>query len=47
LIRIALAAPAEAGARESLLDLGFGRKRRKKTSERLREGRIPADGLAF
>jgi predicted N-acetyltransferase YhbS len=47
LIRIETAAPAEAGARESLLDLGFGRKRCKKTSERLREGRLPADGLAF
>lgn len=47
MIRIAPAAPAEAGARESLLDLGFGRKRRKKTSERLRESRLPAEGLAF
>ena len=47
MVRIGPAAPAEADARESLLDLGFGRKRRKKTSERLREGRLPANGLAF
>lgn len=46
-IRIELEAPAEAGARESLLDLTLGRKRHKKTSERLREGRLPADGLSF
>lgn len=33
--------------RERLLDRAFGRKRKAKTSERLREGRLPADGLAF
>jgi predicted N-acetyltransferase YhbS len=33
--------------REALLDRAFGPKRRRKTSERLREGRIPADSLAF
>jgi len=33
--------------REALLDRAFGLKRRRKTSERLREGRIPADDLAF
>lgn len=33
--------------REILLDRAFGKTRRRKTSERLREGRLPADGLAF
>jgi predicted N-acetyltransferase YhbS len=33
--------------REALLDRAFGPKRRRKTSERLREGRIPAERLAF
>ena len=47
MIRIDCEAPAEAGARESLLDLAMGRRRRKKTSERLREGRLPAEGLSF
>lgn len=34
-------------AREALLDRAFGKNRRRKTSERLREGRLPAEGLAF
>jgi predicted N-acetyltransferase YhbS len=34
-------------AREALLDRAFGRKRARKSSERLREGRLPAEGLAF
>ena len=34
-------------AREQLLDAGFGESRRMKTSERLREGRLPAEGLAL
>jgi predicted N-acetyltransferase YhbS len=35
-------------AREALLDRAFGRReRRRKTSERLRDGRLPAEGLAF
>lgn len=34
-------------SRESLLDSAIGRNRRRKTSERLRRGRMPADGLAF
>ena len=34
-------------AREALLDRAFGKRRRAKTSERLRDGRIPSDGLAF
>lgn len=47
MIRVDREAPAEAGARESLLDLALGRRRRKKTSERLREGRLPAEELSF
>ena len=34
-------------AREALLDAAFGDRRWRKTSERLREGRLPAEGLAF
>jgi predicted N-acetyltransferase YhbS len=34
-------------AREALLDQAFGKIRRRKTSERLRFGRLPASGLAF
>jgi predicted N-acetyltransferase YhbS len=34
-------------AREALLDLSFGDARFQKPSERLREGRLPATGLAF
>jgi predicted N-acetyltransferase YhbS len=34
-------------AREALLDGVFGPARREKTSERLREGRLPAEGLAL
>jgi predicted N-acetyltransferase YhbS len=34
-------------AREALLDQAFGGKRRRKTSERLRSGRLPAEGLAL
>jgi predicted N-acetyltransferase YhbS len=34
-------------AREALLDVAFGPSRQEKTSERLREGRLPADGLAL
>jgi predicted N-acetyltransferase YhbS len=47
-IRIVSEVPAEAGAREALLDLAFGgKKRRRKTSERLRENRLPAEGLSL
>ncbi len=38
---------ADIPARELLLDRAFGKDRRRKTSERLREGRQPAEGLAF
>lgn len=34
-------------ARERLLDRAFGKTRRRKTSERIREGRLPSAGLAF
>ena len=40
-------APAEAGARELLLDRAMGPDRFLKSSERLREGRLPAAGLAL
>jgi predicted N-acetyltransferase YhbS len=40
-------APAEAGAREALLDRVMGRGRLLKPSERLRRGRLPADGLSL
>jgi predicted N-acetyltransferase YhbS len=38
---------ADIAAREALLDLCFGPARTAKTSERLREGRLPAEGLSF
>jgi len=37
----------DASAREALLDRAMGPKRRKKSSEKLRRGRRPAEGLAF
>lgn len=37
----------DAPAREALLDLSFGEGRWMKASERLREGRLPAEGLSF
>ncbi len=39
--------PADVPAREALLDEAFGAARLRKTSERLRAGRLPAAGLAF
>jgi predicted N-acetyltransferase YhbS len=38
---------ADVAAREQLLDLCFGQQRSEKTSERLREERLPAQGLSF
>jgi predicted N-acetyltransferase YhbS len=38
---------ADIPAREHLLDRAFGKSRRRKTSERLRKGRLPSEGLAF
>ncbi len=34
-------------AREALLDQAFGEGRSAKTAQRLRDGRLPADGLSF
>ena len=39
--------PPDAAAREALLDEAFGEARARKASERLREGRLPAEGLSF
>jgi predicted N-acetyltransferase YhbS len=39
--------PSDVVSREALLDKAFGKTRLRKTSERLREGRLPAEGLAF
>jgi len=39
--------PGDIAAREALLDEAFGDTRFRKASERLREGRLPAEGLAF
>lgn len=47
MIEIRDEAPGDYGAREALLDRAFGPGRFLKTSERLREGRLPADGLAL
>ncbi len=47
MIVIGAEAPAEAGARERLLDRAMGPDRFLKSSERLREGRLPAAGLAL
>ncbi|MCX5496848.1 N-acetyltransferase [Kaistia dalseonensis] len=47
MIAIGAEAPAEAGAREMLLDRTMGPDRFLKCSERLREGRLPANGLAL
>ncbi|RJT39000.1 N-acetyltransferase [Mesorhizobium waimense] len=38
---------ADEAAREALLDRAMGPKRRKKSSEKLRRGRRPSEGLAF
>ena len=44
---ITLETPSDVSARERLLDAALGAARFSKTSERLREGRLPASGLAF
>ena len=38
---------SDVAAREALLDASFGGNRRARTCQRLREGRAPAEGLAF
>jgi predicted N-acetyltransferase YhbS len=47
MIQIRTETAADAAARERLLDRAFGKQRRRKTSERVREGRLPSQGLAF
>src|SRR6516162_1627621 len=39
--------PSDIAGREALLDAAFGNTRFAKAAERLREGRLPADGLSF
>jgi predicted N-acetyltransferase YhbS len=39
--------PPDATAREGLLDEAFGKRRWRKSSQRLRDDRLPAEGLAF
>jgi len=39
--------PRDIVAREALLDAAFGEGRCAKTAQRLRDGRLPSDGLAF
>jgi predicted N-acetyltransferase YhbS len=46
-IRIGEERPCDVAAREALLDEGFGPARAAKTSARLRDGRLPAEGLAL
>jgi predicted N-acetyltransferase YhbS len=46
-IRISGEGPFDVSAREALLDEAFGAARAAKTSARLREGRLPAEGLAL
>ena len=47
MVTISLESPQDAAPREALLNRAFGLRRKRKTSERLREGRRAADGLAF
>jgi predicted N-acetyltransferase YhbS len=47
MVMIGREAPAEAGAREALLDRAMGAGRKRKPSERLRAGRLPAEGLSL
>ena len=39
--------PFDIAAREALLDRAMGAARKRKSSEKLRRGRLPAEGLAF
>jgi predicted N-acetyltransferase YhbS len=39
--------PPDVAAREALLDDAFGSQRWRKSSQRLRDGRAPSEGLAF
>jgi len=44
---VAVEAAKHVAAREALLDRAMGEGRRRKSSEKLRRGRLPAEGLAF
>lgn len=46
-VRIGQEMPHEAAQREALLDRAMGAARKRKSSEKLRRGRLPAEGLAF
>lgn len=46
-LTIAVETPGDVAARDALLDRAMGPKRRKKSSEKLRRGRRPSEGLAF
>lgn len=46
-ISVALENALDAPAREKLLDLAMGPGRKRKSSEKLRRGRLPSEGLAF
>jgi predicted N-acetyltransferase YhbS len=39
--------PSDVAAREALLDVCFGDNRHARTCQKLRDGRVPAEGLAF
>jgi predicted N-acetyltransferase YhbS len=47
MVTISHESPKDFEPREGLLDRAFGARRKRKTSERLREGRLAADGLSF
>jgi len=47
MIQIRHERPTDFDAREALLDSAFGETRYRKASERLREDRLPAEGLSF
>ena len=47
MIKIRQETTRDVEARETLLDACFGADRFQKTCERLREGRVPADGLSL
>jgi predicted N-acetyltransferase YhbS len=46
-LAIAAESPGDVAAREALLDRAMGPGRRRKSSEKLRRGRRPSEGLAF
>ena len=46
-VLVAAECPADIAARDALLDRAMGPRWRRKASEKLRRGRLPAEGLAF